>query len=138
MRETAPYIGDVHAFFKVNSAVIPHIVQIEWQICTKREPFKVIAAESIIVNPGVPITPATTSQTKLTQARVLQEGITFAEALFRVSIKLKRSNKNFLRIDTISNRDLDQRQKVHGCLFWRLACHAADTLRCHSQQHLSP
>ena len=93
MRETAPYIGDVHAFFKVNSAVIPHIVQIEWQICTKREPFKVIAAESIIVNPGVPITPATTSQTKLTQARVLQEGITFAEALFRVSIKLKRSNK---------------------------------------------
>ena len=92
MRETAPYIGDLHAFLKVNSPVIPHIVEIEWQICSVREPFKVVDAESIIVNPGVPITETTTSLTKLTQARVQEEGVTFSEALQRVSKRPKSSS----------------------------------------------
>ena len=93
MHETAPYIGDLHAFLKDNSAVVPHIVQIDWQICSVRETFRVVDSETIIVNPGIPITPATTSQTKLTQARVLEEGITFVEALYRVSIQLKSCNQ---------------------------------------------
>ena len=83
-QEAAPAIADLSAFLQANQAAVPRVVHLDWCVCAVKD-FKVLESAHAIVNPGVPIDAATTTQTQLTQDLVNQQGIPFAEALAKVS-----------------------------------------------------
>lgn len=77
LREQAPAIPDLGAFFAINSNVVPRVIHVDWCVCTVND-FRVLESAHAFVNPGVPIDGPTTAQTKVTQDIISQEGVSFA------------------------------------------------------------
>ena len=83
-QETAPAITDLDSFLAANSSVIPRVVHIDWCVCSVKD-FKVLESAHAFVNPGIDMDDATMEQTKLTQKLINEEGVSFTEALEKVS-----------------------------------------------------
>jgi len=62
IQETAPAIADLPAFLASNDQLVPRVIHLDWCVCSVKD-FKVLESAHAIVNPGVSIDAATTSQT---------------------------------------------------------------------------
>ena len=81
----APAITDLPSFLASNSEVIPRVIHLDWCVCSVKD-FKVLDSSNAYVNPGVSIDEATTADTHVTQEIINSQGLSFTDALQKVSL----------------------------------------------------
>ena len=70
---------------KSEGKFLPRCVQLDWCICSVKDNFKVVEVVTVIVNPGVQINIETTQKTGVTQQKVESDGLSFKDAIEKVS-----------------------------------------------------
>ena len=107
----APAITDLPSFLASNSEVIPRVIHLDWCVCSVKD-FKVLDSSNAYVNPGVLIDEATTANTLVTQEIIDSQGLSFTDALQKVSCFTEISSNVPLVIATLINRTDDRVRKV--------------------------
>ena len=79
-----PPIVDLPAFLASQDDEIPRVIHLDWCVCSVKD-FKVLDSANAYINPGVSIDDATTAQTQVSQALIDEQGLSFTDALDKVS-----------------------------------------------------
>ena len=67
-----------------NNDSIPRVIHLDWCVCSVKD-FKVLDSANAFINPGISLDQATTETTQVTQEMLNQQGVSFTEALDKVS-----------------------------------------------------
>ena len=122
---------------------MPRVIHLDWCVCSVKD-FKVLESAHAIVNPGVSIDSATTAATRLTQATVEREGITFTDALEKLtrSIELTIGNGKY-RVVSFGDWPVRYQMALEAlacgtALPEKISAHFVNVLDLHYEQNSGP